>query len=102
MKRTLLILVEPTGEVKICYGKPEPMEEIEKDHLSVKGSEAFSVPIDGPEISIKALDVAWEIEDHVLRGNDEGPDGLQSILLKVVLLAARQSAHILPIVPTKN
>ncbi len=102
MERTLLILVEPNGEVKISYGDPEIMKEIEEDHLSEKESKAFSIPIDGPETSIKAFDVAWEIGDHILGGHNDGPDGLQSVLLKAIKLGAEQSIHIASPVLTEH
>jgi hypothetical protein len=99
MKRELIILVEPLngpkGSIDLCFGTRSRMKEIATDHLSVKGNSVISIPIDGPALTIQALDVAWGIQDEVIPGSSEGSAGLKTLLTEVVIAAAQDHELIL-------
>lgn len=98
--RTLLLLLEPRDgknnkELTLYYGTATEMARISKDHRSVPGNSTHILKVLGPELNLRAIDVAWGVEYETLPGAEEGRGGLQTLLHHAILLGAKNHQAIL-------
>ncbi len=102
MKRSLLVLLDrPEGRPQLCWCTSAQAREIKEDHES-DGAKALEIKLDGNDDIMSSLNVAWAMGENGLRDRDDGPDDLEKLIKKALVLGASNHQVVLKAFPPRR